>query len=144
MSDLTFVKFQETNSIRCVKGFKSGIDDWNPMEWACALAGEVGELAGEVVQVVDLIVVRHRAGHGFDVGDARDAARRLHLRVLETVAHVEVEHAEVALADDLAAVVSLRPIAAADEDGAQGRQRDETEEVHIHGLHLLSKRPVQG
>jgi len=44
MSDLTFVKFQETNSIRCVKGFKSGIDDWNPMEWACALAGEVGEL----------------------------------------------------------------------------------------------------
>jgi NTP pyrophosphatase (non-canonical NTP hydrolase) len=44
MSELTFVKFQEVNSIRCVKGFKSTIDEWNPMEWACALSGEVGEL----------------------------------------------------------------------------------------------------
>ena len=44
MSDLTFTEFQKTNAVRCVKGFKAGIHDWNPMEWACALSGEVGEL----------------------------------------------------------------------------------------------------
>lgn len=44
MSNLTFAEFQKTNAVRCVKGFKAGIHDWNPMEWACALAGEVGEL----------------------------------------------------------------------------------------------------
>ena len=62
MGNLTFFEFQQTNQRRCEAGFKSSVDDWNPLEWAGALCGEAGELAnlckklkrGEDIDIMDL------------------------------------------------------------------------------------------
>jgi len=43
MRPLTFKKLRETNVSRCKDDIRS-LDDWNPLEWGGALAGEVGEL----------------------------------------------------------------------------------------------------
>jgi NTP pyrophosphatase (non-canonical NTP hydrolase) len=40
---LTFEKFRRVNKKRCEKYFFP-IQDWSETDWACALAGEVGEL----------------------------------------------------------------------------------------------------
>jgi len=61
-ANLSFYEFQRVNQIRCEKGFKSAVSDWNALEWAGALCGEAGELAnlckklrrGEHVDIMDL------------------------------------------------------------------------------------------
>ena len=40
---LTFEKFQLVNCARSRSDIKHSVN-WSPMEWACALSGEVGEL----------------------------------------------------------------------------------------------------
>lgn len=40
---LTFDQLREANANRCEEVFHK-IDEWAPMDWGCALAGEVGEL----------------------------------------------------------------------------------------------------
>jgi NTP pyrophosphatase (non-canonical NTP hydrolase) len=41
--ELTFKKLRKVNIARCEKYFHK-IEEWSEAEWACALAGEVGEL----------------------------------------------------------------------------------------------------
>lgn len=41
---MTFDEFRIANYARCVESFKHDINDWSPTDWACAVAGEVGEL----------------------------------------------------------------------------------------------------
>jgi NTP pyrophosphatase (non-canonical NTP hydrolase) len=41
--NLTFKKLSRTNKHRCRKAFHS-LKSWTETDWACALAGEVGEL----------------------------------------------------------------------------------------------------
>src|SRR5581483_7959905 len=43
MKSLTFKKLRKANITRCEKHFHA-LNDWSPTDWACALAGEVGEL----------------------------------------------------------------------------------------------------
>lgn len=40
--DLSFSALRSSNVPRCEKAFHP-LDDWTPTDWACALAGEVGE-----------------------------------------------------------------------------------------------------
>lgn len=47
---LTFFELSITNAQRCVDVFH-GIDRWSPTDWACALAGEVGEACNEVKKI---------------------------------------------------------------------------------------------
>jgi len=42
-SKLTFSELREVNLARCNENFRP-IDDWTPLEWGGALAGESGEL----------------------------------------------------------------------------------------------------
>jgi NTP pyrophosphatase (non-canonical NTP hydrolase) len=42
MKSLTFAKLRKVNVARCEKHFHK-LDDWSESDWACALAGEVGE-----------------------------------------------------------------------------------------------------
>ena len=38
-------QLKEANKVRCSKfGHGGGINEWSPAEWACAVAGEVGEM----------------------------------------------------------------------------------------------------
>lgn len=39
---LSFQELRKANVKRCNKSFRP-LDDWTPSDWACALAGEVGE-----------------------------------------------------------------------------------------------------
>lgn len=41
----TLKRFQEWNVVRCLEAFDHELDAWTLLEWAGALAGEVGELA---------------------------------------------------------------------------------------------------
>lgn len=41
---LEFNNFSLINAERCEKGFNMPLDAWNVMEWACAVAGETGEM----------------------------------------------------------------------------------------------------
>ena len=42
-SPLTFKELRKANTKRCEKHFHK-LESWTPTDWACALAGEVGEL----------------------------------------------------------------------------------------------------
>jgi len=44
VNELTFSALRKANYERCVTSYKHAIDDWSPTDWACATAGEVGEL----------------------------------------------------------------------------------------------------
>jgi NTP pyrophosphatase (non-canonical NTP hydrolase) len=44
---LTFRELREANRTRCENTFHP-IDAWSPTDWACAMAGEVGEACNEV------------------------------------------------------------------------------------------------
>lgn len=47
MKPLTFKRLRKANVRRCEKHFHK-LDDWSPTDWACALAGEVGELCNYI------------------------------------------------------------------------------------------------
>jgi NTP pyrophosphatase (non-canonical NTP hydrolase) len=51
---LTFETLRTVNVKRCEDSFHS-VDIWKPWEWSNAMAGEVGELAAEVLALVALI-----------------------------------------------------------------------------------------
>jgi NTP pyrophosphatase (non-canonical NTP hydrolase) len=42
MADLSFKELRKANVERCHESFHP-VEDWSPTDWACALAGEVGE-----------------------------------------------------------------------------------------------------
>jgi NTP pyrophosphatase (non-canonical NTP hydrolase) len=48
MSYLTFNDLAEANKTRVKRWHPNGIEDWSPMEWACAAAGEMGEVCNAV------------------------------------------------------------------------------------------------
>ena len=41
---LTFEQLQMINVLRCNEGFGKDLSDWSTAQWACAAAGEMGEL----------------------------------------------------------------------------------------------------
>lgn len=49
--NLTFERLQQTNKLRCEKAFGREVKDWNAEQWACAIAGEAGELCNIVKKV---------------------------------------------------------------------------------------------
>lgn len=50
VSSLTFSSFREANTERCEESFHP-LDDWTPMDWVAATAGEVGELANLIKKI---------------------------------------------------------------------------------------------
>lgn len=40
---LTFSDLRRFNVMRCIRWFPGGVSDWSLSDWACALAGELGE-----------------------------------------------------------------------------------------------------
>ncbi len=51
---LTFKEFSDINLKRCEQAFHTPIKDWSETDWACAVAGETGEMC-------NLIKKRHRS-----------------------------------------------------------------------------------
>lgn len=41
-----FAQLRAADVARCVESYKCKLDDWSTMEWACAVAGEAGEVCG--------------------------------------------------------------------------------------------------
>ena len=56
---LTIAHFQRVNVQRCTEAMKHSLDDWSLLEWAGALAGEVGEAANLCKKIR-----RRQGGHG--------------------------------------------------------------------------------
>ena len=44
----TLQKLKKANALRCVEAFKHTVGSWTPTDWACAVAGETGELCNLV------------------------------------------------------------------------------------------------
>ena len=61
---LTFEQLQEANLLRCENSFKHSINDWSPTDWACALAGEVGEACN--------LIKKFRRGENISAHDIAD------------------------------------------------------------------------
>jgi len=51
MHDLSFTHFQSANEERCRVAFGHDPRTWTPEQWACAIAGEAGELCNLVKKV---------------------------------------------------------------------------------------------
>ncbi len=51
--DLTFAWLRQQNLARCNESFRN-IDSWTPTDWACAVAGECGELCNLVKKMLRL------------------------------------------------------------------------------------------
>lgn len=85
--DLTYREFQRINAVRCKAGFKSSVDDWNPLEWAGAICGEAGELANLCKKI--------RRGDKIDLHDVADeiADVMTYLDLLATRLGIDVEEA---------------------------------------------------
>lgn len=60
MSNLQYRHLTEANAIRC-SHYGHDLTDWSPTDWACALAGEVGELCN--------FIKKMRRGDTVDPGD---------------------------------------------------------------------------
>ena len=48
MGYLTFKELADANATRVKRWHPNGIEDWSPMDWACAAAGEMGECCNAV------------------------------------------------------------------------------------------------
>ena len=48
MGYLTFKHLADVNKTRVKRWHPHGIEDWSPMDWACAAAGEMGEVCNAV------------------------------------------------------------------------------------------------
>lgn len=64
-AELSFAAFAASNRVRCQQSFHA-ISGWSPTDWACAVAGEVGELCN--------LVKKHRRGEHVPVSDIADEA----------------------------------------------------------------------
>jgi NTP pyrophosphatase (non-canonical NTP hydrolase) len=49
---LRFYELREKNVERCITSFKHSLQDWPPLEWIGATAGELGEAANEIKKLV--------------------------------------------------------------------------------------------
>lgn len=59
---------QQVNTTRAARWHADGLDEWTPMEWAGAMSGEAGEVAGA------LLAALHFLKHA---GEASNAAKKL-------------------------------------------------------------------
>lgn len=66
---LTFDRFQAANVLRCGQAFEHGLEDWSLLEWAGAVAGEVGEAANVAKKIL-----RREKGFGGAWARSRDGA----------------------------------------------------------------------
>jgi NTP pyrophosphatase (non-canonical NTP hydrolase) len=66
MNDLSLQELRNANVSRCNAHFHD-INSWSPSDWACALAGEVGELCN--------LIKKQKRGDSIDVNEmAKEAA----------------------------------------------------------------------
>lgn len=66
---LTFKELRTANVKRCNTAFStkdSGLEDWSPTDWACAMAGETGEAAEELTLAVLSLMVTAKANKPCD------------------------------------------------------------------------------
>jgi NTP pyrophosphatase (non-canonical NTP hydrolase) len=73
LDPLTFEELRVVDVERCdsaVWGPGNKLNDWSPTDWACALAGEVGEAC-------NLIKKARRDGRGYDLGRVLNIAKEL-------------------------------------------------------------------
>jgi len=84
---LSFERLREVNVRRCVNGFKHTLESWSVAEWTNAMAGEVGEAAEALLNVVAAAgqaanvakkMIRHRDAVAGNKGDDKnlDALRQ--------------------------------------------------------------------
>jgi NTP pyrophosphatase (non-canonical NTP hydrolase) len=65
----------DTNLSRCQRWHERGIQDWSPLEWAGAMAGEAGEAANAAKKLkrieTNMMSINESARHYTSVEDAR-------------------------------------------------------------------------
>jgi len=65
----------ETNLSRCRRWHERGIEDWSPLEWAGAMAGEAGEAANAAKKLkrveTNMMSINESARHYTTIVDAR-------------------------------------------------------------------------
>ena len=45
-------QLKEANAKRCIEVFKHSVEDWSAPEWACAVAGETGEMCNLIKKML--------------------------------------------------------------------------------------------
>ena len=89
---LAFTELRETNVLRCTSkgGYNQALDEWTPLEWAGAAAGELGEMAN--------LVKKMRRGEDVPVEDVADeiADVIIYLDLLAALLKVDLGAAVVA------------------------------------------------
>ena len=85
---LTFAELHNTNRLRCEEVFHP-IDGWSPTDWACALAGEVGELCN--------LIKKLRRGENIPLHELADEAAdvQIYLDLLCTRLGIDLSAATV-------------------------------------------------
>jgi len=79
---LTFAELNRANSLRCQQSYHP-IYRWSPTDWACALAGEVGEACNLIKKLRRL----DDAGPWLDTSEARSA---LELEIADELADAQM------------------------------------------------------
>lgn len=97
---LTFAALRKANTERCNSAFNHKLGDWSLTDWACALAGEVGEAAN--------LIKKLRRG---DYGDIRFEPQHIAIKAGEDDATTPQLHE--ALADELADIACYLDLLAA-------------------------------
>ena len=71
--EMTFKEVSEINRSRCLEWHPNGIDDWSPTDWACAMAGEAGEVCNAIKKLRRL---------QDDIPDSREKMPEEHIRAI--------------------------------------------------------------
>lgn len=85
-SDLTFEALNETNTERCEDVFHT-INHWSPTDWACAFAGEAGEVCNAVKKLRRLDDGTNTAK---DPQTAEEAIQAIAMELADTIIYADL------------------------------------------------------
>lgn len=86
MNSITFDDVRLANKVRTARWFPGGIFGWNEVDWACAMAGEAGEVCNEVKKL-------RRLDHQIAGDDERshaDIVRAIGRELADTVLYLDL------------------------------------------------------
>jgi NTP pyrophosphatase (non-canonical NTP hydrolase) len=84
---LTFRQLSEVNLQRANRWHKGGLDEWTPSDWACAAAGEMGEVCNAIKKYNR--IVQHIASNNNPV-DLRDALQKIATEIGDTIVYLDL------------------------------------------------------
>ena len=84
---LTLQRLQAVNVQRAERWHKNGLNDWSPLEWAGAMAGEAGEAcnAAKKLKRIEDEIANINLEEGRALTDRDEARRKVGLEVADTI-----------------------------------------------------------